>query len=993
MSELVKSHKCQHVLDLPGTPSSSSLLWARTCLGINAVVTEWVDIVLPPECPLYELVQACTRSARYTIELQVAPGTNFSGVKALVTEWVKSKQPPECPIEEELVFAEGSIVSAIYNPTEDEVPLSCTEWTLQAIAGLSTETQTDVSEIVHAIYNPTDDEVPLSCTEWTLQAIAGLSTETQTDVSEIVHAIKNPTDDEVPLACTEWTLQAIAGLSNETQTDVSRGHRSPAVLTIVVQEYEAAQLRPWPKSLTPPSTTDGVTPDLTPIPPPADDRSSASIGAIIGGVLGGLLLLLLLTCCFCWWFACCCFKHRKRQTTGEEAKNGSDSLSNYGSPLFMERLSAKTKNNEISDTMQTFDEQMENDQNNSQPQLKITSSKKIEVAQESNTPAGPLGQPTSAGSMSGPTLFNSSLDISRWASHSMSHTQGSRRGSQVEAFPQVGPRWASRSSSYLYSSSPGMSAAVGRQRTSLDVSTISSSNQDPTRSAPIWNQVTSPRQGPMIKPSAYPGDPGDLVSEPYMTGMLSGLAASSGASMPGRSIRTSSRNSSIRAGRSKSQSASYRRGSQGEASPQVGSRLPVSPGANLTSSGSPMSAGAWMQHTSLGGSTDGLQNPMQSGYAQDSDLATSPRQASMVEPDSYPGEPGGPVSKPSSPSSTPSSLFSTLGSLYSTPSPFSTQGDPFSHSPDRGSEMGPVLPTRKSQKRPSVSFRASSTSYPTQVADRAKPARLSGRKSFNGIDERKMDQIARAYSAGGNGKTCCPVISGGSHSFVQRKMDVKAPTERESMGRDLTIKNAWTKERAMVGANKAGPPLGANSQLTNHQGPSTSAIRSPRLQATIAGALSRSQSDPIYKDLLQYYSRTQGSAAVKDRQTRWTTWSKRCLVAVHNDLLEYYCSTQVPVSVPPRYARICCSTTAVHKDLLQSRTAKPDGRLGASAAWWQYTMICRSTTAVHKYLFQYHRVTQVSGAVLLQYTRIYCSQRPPNPMDDLEQALPGGSAQ
>eukprot|EP00798_Chlamydomonas_sp_ICE-L_P019292 gene19292-25936_t len=644
--------------------------------GIKAVVTEWMNIV-----------QTCTRSARYTIELIVALGTDLSGVKALVAEWVDSKLPPDCPTEE-LVFAEGSIVRAIYFPNEDEVPVSCPEWTLQAIAGLSTETRTDV--------------VLADC------------------------LIPPPSPPKPP---------------------------TPP---------------PTPGDITPGGTTpEDFSSELTPIPPPADDDSSAPLGAIIGGV-------------------------------------------------------------------HSYDD----DQKNYLTQLKMTSSKtlqKIEVVQESHIPAGPSDLATSAASLYGPIFSMPNRDISSRASRSKSHTQGSWRGSQVEAIPQDGPRLNSRSSANLFlSSSPRLSAAAWRQqRNSLDVSTVRSQNQDPMGSAytPDWNLATSPRQNPVIEPYAYPREPGGLISEPYMTGVLSGLAAAP-AFAPDRSTRASTRNS-IRAGRSVSHTQGFKRGSHVETSPQTGPRLAVSPRVDLYSSGPQMSAGTWMQHTSLDGSTDSRQNqsPIQSDYAQVCDLAPPPRRASMIEPDSYPGEPGDRVSKPGSPYSTQGSLFSTKGSSFSTP------GCLFSHSPDRGSEMGPMLPTRKSHNRPSVSYRTSSTPYPevaTQVADRARCARLSDRKSFNGIDKRKADRLSRlsgssympwerrAYSISGSTSAGSPVTAASSPHFFKRKMDVEAPTE--SVGREM---------------DPSDPPPGAIYQAAGHQEPTTIAIRSSRNQATIAGTLSR----------------------------------------------------------------------------------------------------------------------------------------------------------
>eukprot|EP00798_Chlamydomonas_sp_ICE-L_P016796 gene16796-23074_t len=695
-------------------------------------------------------VQMCTRAARYTIDLIFASGTDVSGVKAVITGWVNSKLPPECPFEE-LALAEGSFVSAIYYPTEDEVS-----------AGM-----------------------PVSCPEWTLQAIAGLSTETQTDVVLANCLIPTPSPPKPPT------------------------------------------LPPTPGGIVPGGITpSGITPDITPILPPAHDDSSAPLGAIIGGVLGGLLLLLLLTCCCCWWFACCCFKRRKGQTKEEEegeAKYERANFNNYGSPLYIERLSARSKNNETCDTMPNFDD------------------KEIEVVQESNMPAGPLGLATSTAFMYCPILCTSSRDISCGASRSVSHTQGSRRDSQIEAIPQVSPRLDSRSSANLYSSSCAMPAAAWMQRASLDVSTVRSRNQDPTGSAnaPDWNIDAPPQQGPMVKPYAYPREPRESISQPYMTAVLSSLAATS-ASKLGPSIRTSSRNNIRTAMRSKSHTQSYSRGSQVEASPQGGSRWAVSSPVNLSSScgspsalsvgtcmqrasppppeavsppvnlssssGSPraLSTGAWMLRTSLDGSTDShqKQSSMQSDYAQDCHLATSPRQA-LIEPDSYPEEQGGLVSNRGSTYSTPGSVFS--GRSLSTP------GGLFSHSPDRGSEMGPVLPTRKSHKRTPISFRTSSTSYlevATQVADRAKSARLSNRKSHSWIDKGKTDRLSRlsgscympgerrAYNITSSGSTGYPVTAASSHSCFKRKTDIEVP--KESVGRDMLRKNAWTEERTIV---------------------------------------------------------------------------------------------------------------------------------------------------------------------------------------------------
>eukprot|EP00798_Chlamydomonas_sp_ICE-L_P010497 gene10497-8463_t len=42
-------------------------------------------------------------------------------------------------------------------------------------------------------------------------------------------------------------LHGGSSMSNHLHGSSGRGHWSPAVLTIVVQEYEAAELRPWPK--------------------------------------------------------------------------------------------------------------------------------------------------------------------------------------------------------------------------------------------------------------------------------------------------------------------------------------------------------------------------------------------------------------------------------------------------------------------------------------------------------------------------------------------------------------------------------------------------------------------------------------------------------------------------------------------------------------------------------------------------------------------------
>eukprot|EP00798_Chlamydomonas_sp_ICE-L_P008724 gene8724-33687_t len=431
---------------------------------------------------------------------------------------------------------------------------------------------------------------------------------------------------------------------------------------------------------------------------------------------------------------------------------------------------------------------------------------------------GPSGLATTAASMYGPIFFTPSRDTSNSARGSKSHTQSSRGGSQVEAIPQVGPRLDSPSFADLSScGSSRMSTAAWRQRSSLIVSTASSKNLAESAYAPDWILATSPGQGPIIKP--YAPEPVELISVPYTTGVLSGLAATSTSPLsPG--IRTLSRNISRRDRRSQSHAHSYRRGSQVEAIPQVGPGLNSLTSANLYSSSSPrMSAGAWMQRTSLDRSTDSgqKQSPVQSGQAQDRELATSPRQASMIEPDSYPGGAGDRVSKPGSPYSTPGSPYSTMGSPLSTPGSllsttgsmsfmFPTPGGLFSHSPDRGSEMGPVLPTRKSHKRSSVSFRTSSTSYPevaTQVADRAKSSRLLGdRNTFSGFDknsDRRAYSITGSTSIGSN-----PVIAGSSHSFFKRRMDIDVPTER--VGGEVLKKKAWAEEHTTVGANRVGPP-------------------------------------------------------------------------------------------------------------------------------------------------------------------------------------------
>eukprot|EP00798_Chlamydomonas_sp_ICE-L_P002150 gene2150-18200_t len=604
----------------------------------------------------------CTRAARYTIDLIFARGTDVSGVNALITGWVNSKLPPECPIEE-LDLEEGSIVSAIYYPTEDEVS-----------AGM-----------------------PVSCPEWALQAIAGLSTETRTDVVLADCLIPTPSHPKPP------TLPPTPG--GIVPGGISPGGISPG----------------------------GITSNLTPIQPPAHDNNSAPLGAIIGG--------------------------------------------------------------------------------------------EIEVVQELNMQAGPSGLAAPAAFVCGPISCTSSRDISRRASCSISHTQVSQRNYQVEAIPQVGPRLDSLSSANLYSSSCPRPAAAWRKHASLDVSTVSSQNQDPMGSAyaPDRNIAMPPQQGLMVKLHAYPREPRESISEPYMTGVLSSLAATSTSKL-GPSIHTPSRNNSRMALRSKSHTQIYMRGSQVQASTRVGSRLSISlpvkhpsssgstgalsagtwkqrtspppqeavspPANHFSSSGSPraLSVGAWMQRTSLDRSTDCLkkQSPLESDYAQDCDLDTSPRQASTIEPDSYPGETGDLVFKRGSPYSTPGSVFSKPGRSVSTP------GVPFSHLLDRGTEMGPVLPTQKSHKRPPNSFRSSSTSYlevATQVADRAKSTRLSHRKSHSGIDKGKTDKLSRlsgscympgerrAYNITSSGSTGYLVTAASSHSCFKRKPDIEAPEE------------------------------------------------------------------------------------------------------------------------------------------------------------------------------------------------------------------------